>query len=37
MYMLFISFIFMPAFPLGRVARATALAELGISHGQQQF
>jgi len=37
--MLFISFIFMPGFPLVRVAltRATALAELGIPHGQQQF
>jgi len=35
--MLYISFIFKPAFPLGRVAGATALGGLGIYHGQQQF
>jgi len=35
--MLFISFIFMPAFPLGRVAGATTLRGRGIPHGQQQF
>ena len=35
--MLFIPFIFMPAFPLGRVAMAAALGGLGIPHGQQQF
>jgi len=32
----FASFIFMPTFPLVRVAEATAL-RLGIPHGQQQF
>ena len=35
--MLFISFIFMPAFPLGRVEAATALGGRRIPHGQQQF
>jgi len=35
--MLFISFIFMPDFPLRRVAEATVPGELGIPHGQQQF
>jgi len=35
--MLFISFIFMPDFPLGMVAGATSIGELGIPHGQQQF
>jgi len=34
--MLCISFIFKPAFPLGRVTGATALGGLGIYHGQQQ-
>ena len=27
----------MPAFPLGKVARAAALGGLAMSHGQQQF
>jgi len=35
--MLFISFIFMPAFPLVRVAGAAALGGLEIPHGQQKF
>ena len=35
--MLFISFIFMPAFPLGRVTGATSIGGLGIPDGQQQF
>jgi len=35
--MLSIPFIFMPAFPLVRVAAAAALGGLGIPHGQQQF
>jgi len=35
--MLFISFIFMPDFPLGRVAGSTSTGELGMPHGQQQF
>jgi len=35
--MLFISFIFIPAFPLGRVAGEAALGGFGIHHGQQQF
>jgi len=35
--MLFIPFIFMLAFPLGRVAVTAALEGLGIPHGQQQF
>ena len=35
--MVFISFIFMPAFPLVRVAGATALGGLGIPHDQQKF
>jgi len=35
--MLFISFIFMPDFPLRRVAGETSTGELGIPHGQQQF
>jgi len=30
-------FIFVPAFPLARVAGAAALGELEIPHGQQQF
>ena len=35
--MLIISFIFKPAFRLGRVVGSTALGGLGIPHGQQQF
>jgi len=35
--MLFISFIFFPAFLLRRVARATAPGGLEIPHDQQQF
>ena len=35
--MLFISFIFIPAFLLGWVAEAEALGGLGISLGQQHF
>jgi len=35
--MLFISFIFMLDFPLGRVARATSTEKLGMTHSQQQF
>jgi len=35
--MLFISFIFMLVFRLGRVAGATARGGLGIPHSQQQF
>jgi len=35
--MLFVPFIFMPAFPLGRVPRAAARGGLGIPHDQQQF
>jgi len=35
--MLFISFIFKPAFPLGRVTGATTHGGLGIYQGQQQF
>jgi len=35
--MLFISFIFMLAFRLGRVAGEAALGGLGIPHSQQQF
>jgi len=35
--LLFISFIFMPAFPLGRVAGAISIEGLGIPHGQQHF
>jgi len=35
--MLIISFIFMSAFPLGRVMGATALRGLGIPPGQPQF
>jgi len=35
--MLSISLIFMPAFPLWRVAGAAALGGLGIPHGQQHF
>jgi len=35
--MLFIAFIFMPIFPLRRVAGATFKGEHGILHGQQQF
>jgi len=35
--MLLISFIFVPAFPLGRGAGAAALGGLGIPHGQQEF
>jgi len=34
--MLFISFIFMSSFPLGRVAGATSTGELRMPHGQQQ-
>jgi len=35
--MVLISFNFMPAFPLERVAGATALGGLGIPHVQQQY
>ena len=35
--MLFISFIFMPAYPLGSVAGAAALVGLELPHDQQQF
>ena len=35
--MLFISFVFKPDFPLGRVAGATFIGQLEASHGQQQF
>ena len=35
--MLFIPFIFMPAFPLGRVAGAAALGGLEIPQDQQHF
>jgi len=35
--MLFISFSFMPAFPLGKVAEAAALGGVAMPNGQQQF
>jgi len=35
--MLFISFIFMPAYPPGRVAGTTSTEELGITHDPQPF